>query len=314
MRFTTPIALVSAHLFAAVVPLRAQSMGVFADHSDVGAPKLAGKAVYDETKKSYSVTGGGANMWQAKDSFHFVWKKVSGDAALTADITFEGKGTDPHRKACLLFRQSLDIDAVYADAALHGDGLTSLQYRNTKGANTQEVKTNVTAPRRLRLEKKGRTIALSLAGADGKFAPAGEIQLDLTSPFFVGLGVCSHNDEVLETAVFSNVELKFQETAAKKSGAELADVKALPDGRPRSGKNGGWPFVAPLRGSGMRVTAHRGLVAHGYSNHAAPRLHLETLSAYLRIHPGRCFQNSGGSVTSICSAAAAAPVNVSVRP
>jgi hypothetical protein len=37
MRFTTPIALVSAHLFAAVVPLRAQSMGVFADHSDVGA-------------------------------------------------------------------------------------------------------------------------------------------------------------------------------------------------------------------------------------------------------------------------------------
>ena len=101
---------------------RAEGAGIFEDRSDVGGPARAGTAVFDKAKGTYTVTGGGANMWLAKDSFHFVWKKVSGDVTLAADIEFSGKGVDPHRKACLLFRQSLDADAVYADAALHGDG------------------------------------------------------------------------------------------------------------------------------------------------------------------------------------------------
>ena len=54
---------------------------------------------------------------------------------------------DPHRKACLVIRQSLDSDAPYADAATHGDGLTSLQWRDAKGAVTHEVQSSVVAPR-----------------------------------------------------------------------------------------------------------------------------------------------------------------------
>jgi hypothetical protein len=32
-----------------------------------------------------------------------------------------------------MIRQSLDADSVYADVALHGSGLTSLQFRDEKG-------------------------------------------------------------------------------------------------------------------------------------------------------------------------------------
>jgi hypothetical protein len=64
-------------------------------------------------------------MWSTKDAFHYAWKKVSGDVALTADISFLDEGKEPHRKACLVIRQSLDADSAYVDAALHGDGLTS---------------------------------------------------------------------------------------------------------------------------------------------------------------------------------------------
>ena len=54
--------------------------------------------------------------------------------ALAADISFPEPGGNPHRKAVLMIRQSLDAGSVYADVALHGVGLTSLQYRDAQGA------------------------------------------------------------------------------------------------------------------------------------------------------------------------------------
>jgi tricorn protease-like protein len=147
-------------------------------------------------------------MWFTNDAFHFVWKKVSGDVALAADIVFQGQGGDPHRKACLLFRQSLGADSAYADAALHGDGLTSLQYREGEGSLTREVQANVKGPHRLRLEKRGKYVSMSVAREGEALRPAGgSFRLVLEEPFYVGLGVCAHNDGALETAVFSNVEL-----------------------------------------------------------------------------------------------------------
>ena len=73
-------------------------------------------------------------------------RRLRGDLALAADVAFVGAGTEPHRKACLMIRQSLDADSAYVDAALHGDGLTSLQFREAKGAATHEVQANVVGP------------------------------------------------------------------------------------------------------------------------------------------------------------------------
>ena len=183
-------------------------LGIFDDHSDVGVPKRPGAAEFDATPQNYKVSGGGKNMWFASDALHLVWKKVSGDVTLAADITFDGQGGDPHRKACLLIRQSLDDDSAYADAAIHGDGLTSLQYREAKGALTREIQSNVSGPRRLRIEKRGMYVSMSVALAGEALRPAGgSFRLELKEPFYVGIGVCAHNDDALETAVFSNVEL-----------------------------------------------------------------------------------------------------------
>src|SRR5207244_2795297 len=103
----------------------------FEGHGDVGNVLHAGSVEYDAAKRSYTIAGSGENMWFASDAFQFVWTKVSGDATLTADISFLGKGVNEHRKAVLMIRQSLDADSPYADAALHGSGLTSLQYRRS---------------------------------------------------------------------------------------------------------------------------------------------------------------------------------------
>jgi len=184
-------------------------IGSFEEHGDVGIVLHAGSVEFDASKGNYTIAGSGENMWFAADGFQFVWKKVSGDVTLTADVSFVGKGVNEHRKAVLMVRQSLDPDSAYADVALHGSGLTSLQFREEKGAATHEIQANVSAPKRLRIEKRGAYFNMSLAGADGNFHLAGgPTRIMLKEPFYVGIGVCSHDKDVVERAVFSDVELK----------------------------------------------------------------------------------------------------------
>src|SRR2546426_309028 len=186
-------------------------IGLFEGHGDVGAVPHAGSVEYDAGKRSYTISGSGENMWLATDGFQFVWKRVSGDVTLTADISFVGKGVNEHRKAVLVVRQNLDADSPYADVALHGSGLTSLQYREEKGATTHEIQANVSAPKRLRIVKHGAYFSMWLADEGGEFHLAsGSTRIALKEPFFVGIGVCSHEVKVTEKAVFSNVSLKTE--------------------------------------------------------------------------------------------------------
>ena len=112
-------------------------------------------------------------MWFGTDDFHLVWKKASGDIAITADINFVGAKGNNHRKAALLFRKSLEANSVYADVALHGDGLTSLQYRDSTGADTHEVETAVSAPQRVRIEKYGSYVYVFVGDRSGKIVFSG---------------------------------------------------------------------------------------------------------------------------------------------
>jgi hypothetical protein len=148
-------------------------------------------------------------MWGTNDALHFVWKRLAGDVVLSADIAFPEPGGNVHRKACLLIRQGLEPGAAYADAALHGDGLTSLQYREERDGPTREIQANVTGPRTLRLERYGDEVWMSFAKAGEPLQPAGgSFKLRMSDPVYVGLGVCAHDDARLEKAVFSDVRVE----------------------------------------------------------------------------------------------------------
>ncbi|MGA2652650.1 MAG: hypothetical protein ABSF28_19100 [Terracidiphilus sp.] len=187
----------------------AQQIGIFENHQDVGTVLHPGSAQFDAAKGAYTITGSGENMWFGIDDFHYAWKKVSGDVALTADIAFVGTGGNPHRKAVLMIRQSLDGPSVSVDVAVHGSGLTSLQFRDATGANTHEVESNVSAPKTVRIEKHGDFIYGFVTGKDGKLQPAGaSTKLALAGDFYIGIGVCAHDKDVVEKAVFSNIQLE----------------------------------------------------------------------------------------------------------
>ncbi len=209
MATTRPRSLaVTLAIFCLSLAASAQSnpVGIFEGHGDVGTVLHPGSVEYNSAAKTYTISGSGENMWFATDAFQFVWKKMSGDVSLTADIGFLTKTGNEHKKAALIFRQTLDADSVYVDIALHASGLTSLQFRDEKGAITREVQSKLSAPKRLRLVKRGDYVYMALGDSDLKPA-GGWIRIPLKGDFYVGLGVCSHDKDVVEQAVFSNVEL-----------------------------------------------------------------------------------------------------------
>lgn len=175
--------------------------------SQIGNPALKGSFIYDPGAQTYLLKGSGYNIWNERDEFFFLSKPVSGDYLFSARIEFTGTGVDPHRKAGLMFRASLEEDAPYVDVAIHGDGLTSLQYRAVKGGETRETATNVKFPDFVQLEKTGNIYILRLSRNQTPLDEVASVELDLGSSFHAGMFICSHNPEVMEEARFSNVRL-----------------------------------------------------------------------------------------------------------
>lgn len=201
-------------------------IGVFTAQQDIGTVLHAGSATFDAARGAYTITGSGDNVWFKSDDLHFVWTKIITDAALSAEIEFANSGGIPHKKAMLMIRQSLDPDSAYVDVARHGNGLTSLQYRDGAGEITREIELNVSGPPEVRIAKRGDYFYVWYAGVDGKWMFSGaSIKLPMQGEFYVGLGVCSHDKDASETATFSKVKLVV--APALTAGAVVPEKKTL---------------------------------------------------------------------------------------
>jgi Tol biopolymer transport system component len=203
--FTSSIVLATA--LCAGVFAQQKNVGQFESHEDVGAVATPGSAVYDAQKQSYTITASGANMWTDKDEFHYAWKRMKGNFILRARAEFIGKGADPHRKIGWIIRPNLETDAPHVNASLHGDGLTSFQFRRAKGAITERVDFTQKGPDVVQLERRGGSYIMSVARFGETFVSREISDIALGDEVYVGLYVCSHNNSVVETAVFRDVEI-----------------------------------------------------------------------------------------------------------
>jgi TolB protein len=230
----------SIQLFCAVLLLagpataRADAtLGLFTDHGDVGLCAKPGRVTYDAAAGTYTVGASGANMWFKTDAMQFVWKKVRGDISIAADIAFVGTSTQAHRKACLVIRQDLNDGSAYVDVALHGDGLTSLQFRSATGGITKEIQSMTATPSRVRLDKIGDTVYLSVASGSEEPHPSGaSLHFHANDPFYIGLAVSAHDNDAYETAVFSNVKIGSASKMAAVDQPKL-HIITLPSGDQR---------------------------------------------------------------------------------
>src|SRR5881397_2607092 len=183
-------------------------VGVFATHTEVG--RARGSASYDPQRQTYLVAGSGQNMWGSRDDFHFVWKRISGNFILSTRARFIGAGVEEHRKIGWTIRPSLDPGSAHVTAALHGNGLMSLQFRRQTGGITEEDKSADSLPDAdavIQLERRGGEYILSVARFGDSLVTQRLTGVSLPDTVYVGLFVCSHNDAVTERAMFSHVRI-----------------------------------------------------------------------------------------------------------
>ena len=114
-------------------------IGIFQGQADVGSALVAGSATYDAHTKQYTIESAGYNIWYTRDEFRFLWKKMSGDVSLAADIAYPDPNGFHDHKAVLIIRQSLDDGSREVMVALHGAGMIHLAERPETNASVSDM-------------------------------------------------------------------------------------------------------------------------------------------------------------------------------
>jgi TolB protein len=182
-------------------------LGIFDGHTDIGTNVKSGSATYIPATGQYIISGAGYNVWADHDEFQFVWKKMKGDFIISTRAEFLGNWVNYHRKVGVMVRKSLDGNSAHVNTVEHGDGLTSLQFRRTAGAQTEEIKAKISKANIIELERRGNQFFMRAAVYGEPFTTDSISNIDLGDEVYVGLFVGSHNADIVETGVFGNVRL-----------------------------------------------------------------------------------------------------------
>jgi hypothetical protein len=203
-----------------------EPIGIFEGQSDIGAALLPGRSSYNPDTKQYTIVSAGYNVWYVRDEFRYLWKKMSGDVSLAANINFPDSLGFGDRKAVLIIRQSLDDDSKEAIVALHGEGMIHLAWRSENGIRIKDMEYRIGSrggipggkspddlitnqAKRIGIEKHGDSYALFVS-LDGEpmHQFGAPIQLQLKEPFYVGIGFCSHLPDKTDAAVMTSIVLE----------------------------------------------------------------------------------------------------------
>ncbi len=190
-------------------------IGVFQGQSDIGGAVVPGNASYNPGTQQYTIESAGYNIWYTRDEFRYLWKKMSGDVSLAADVSFPDPKGYGDRKVVLVIRQNLDDDSKEAMLGQHGAGMIHLAWRSDKGAMMKDAQFRFggtlagVKAKRVGIEKHGDAIAIFVSLTGEPMHQLGPpITMHFDEPFYVGIGFCSHLPATADSAVVSNVVLE----------------------------------------------------------------------------------------------------------
>ncbi len=174
--------------------------------TDIDNAKPGGMHVISDNQ--VTIYGGGGDIWNQADQFRFVSKKVAGDFTLTATLN-SLEETNIYAKAGLMIRSDLSPNAAHVLLHAFPSGETAFGWRAKPSDAMQETRgPELTFPITLRLTRKGNTVTGEYK-LDNNWHPLGQ---PLTLPALsntaqVGLATLSHDNAVLTTAKFNNINL-----------------------------------------------------------------------------------------------------------
>ena len=198
--------------FSTNVSYSQNDLGIFNFNKDIGNPARKGSVTYESNAQVYTLTGSGDNIWFERDEFNYLYDEIEGDFIITSNFEFLGEGVDPHRKIGIMIRKSDAEDAAHASAVLHGDGLTTMQWRNSKAEKMDAENNEIQSPKNnyeiLQLERKGSEIIMRAAHWGEPLQLIGTKEIEsLSGKVLVGLFLNSHDPNSVEKAKAWNVRI-----------------------------------------------------------------------------------------------------------
>ncbi len=200
-----------AFCIIAISSFAQEPIGIFKFNRDIGSPKLAGSATYDNENQTYTIKGAGYNIWGQRDEHHYLYNKLKGDFILTANFEFVGIN-EAHRKIGWMIRASEADNSVMCGGFLHGDGLTAMQWRERKGADMQNPFDDIWAPKKfyqiIQIERAGKLMIMRAAHPGEPLQVISSKVLEfMPDEVLAGIVIGSHAVDVMETAKVWNVRI-----------------------------------------------------------------------------------------------------------
>ncbi|MHB1036979.1 MAG: PA14 domain-containing protein, partial [Pirellulales bacterium] len=210
---------------------------------DPGSNPLPGDGFVDAATGEWVVWGGGDDIWNAADSFHYEYATMTGDFQATVR-TKNVQLTDGWAKAGIMARVDLTPGSVYSLArASAGNGSGTAQWRDTANGgsgdnNTGAPNSNLGYPgvapiwqRLTRVEKDFFTQwAPDVNGAPGKWSFPLEHRLEnSTETMYLGLAATSHNTSRVTEALYDNYQAGAFVLEGPDGGAGYFGVREVVD-------------------------------------------------------------------------------------
>ena len=170
---------------------------------DIGP--VADEGAASEEGGVFTLVGSGKYIWGTSDEFRYAYQSANGNCTIIARLTDLGD-TDEWAKAGVMIRSSLSANAKHASAFITATNGIQFQSRTSTGASsTQTSVAGITPPQWLKVVRTGNTFRASYSPDGIVWTEFGVQNVSMGSSVFIGLAVTSHDDGVLNTAVFDNV-------------------------------------------------------------------------------------------------------------
>jgi hypothetical protein len=172
---------------------------------DVGATGIQGTA--SGTGSSFSVSGGGADVWGTADAFNYAYRALSGDGTIVARLS-STQAINSWTKAGVMIRSSLSASSAHAFMLVAASATKGVNFQRRVADDIDSVGTTgtlTTAPRWVKLVRAGDVIS-GYEGSDGvNWTLVGSDTFAMPASVLVGLAVTSHVAGTNATATFDNV-------------------------------------------------------------------------------------------------------------
>jgi outer membrane protein assembly factor BamB len=177
---------------------------------DIGYPAPQGSQIYNAATDTWTLGGGGYDIFFQQDQFHYVWQPLQGDGTIIAHIITQ-TNTDPAAKAGVMLRADTSLDAPYYAAFVTPAHGISMQSRAHRGDNTNEVLLPDTdkAPVYLEVQRVGDTFTAYTSQDDVTWTPipGSSTTIDMGPSVLAGLAVTSHNISYISVVTFDTVSI-----------------------------------------------------------------------------------------------------------